>query len=127
MEQSALTTITLFASLPAEELETISKHVARTQMSEGRHIAQEGDFAYKFFGILSGTATVVVNENVVATLTTGDVFGEMALIQDDLRNASVIADTDLDLVTMASWDFRDARASCPTFKAAIDRIIASRS
>lgn len=127
MQIDELQAIPLFASLPAEEQEIISQGCSATWVMKGKHIAKEGDFAYKFWAILSGTASVVSGDKAIADLKAGDVFGEMAMIEDDRRNADVVAGDDLHLATMLSWDFRSALDSCPNFKAAIDDIIASRS
>lgn len=127
MQIEELQAIPLFATLPADEQETIAAGCSVTWVMKGKHIAKEGDFAYKFWAILSGTATVASGDRVIAELSAGDVFGEMAMIEDDRRMADVIAGDDLHLATMLSWDFRAALDSCPTFKAAIDEIIANRS
>jgi CRP-like cAMP-binding protein len=59
-----------------------------------------------FFIITAGEATVTVAGNEVAKLGTGDHFGELALIADTPRTATVIAQTDLRCYGMTSWEFR---------------------
>lgn len=127
MEIEDLQGVPLFASLPAEELTIVAENLSRTWVQKGKHIAKEGDFAYKVCAVLSGTATVERNGEMVAELAAGDVFGEMALPDDQRRNADVIAGDDLFLAVMLSWDFRSAMDSCPVFKSKIDDLIASRS
>jgi len=105
----------------------LASNLSRTWVQKGKHIAKEGDFAYKLCAVLSGTATVQRNGDQLAALSAGDVFGEMALPDDERRNADVIAGDDLFLAVMLSWDFREALEPCPVFKSKIDELIASRS
>jgi len=127
MDTKDLQGVPLFASLPDDELEIVAANLSRTWVQKGKYIAKEGDFAYNLCAVLSGTATVERNGEVIADLTTGDVFGEMALPDDHRRNADVIAGNDLFLAIMLSWDFRAAMETCPVFKSKIDDLIAARS
>lgn len=126
MDTKELHGVSLFASLPDNELEIVAANLSRTWVQKGKHIAKEGDFAYKVCAVLSGTATVERSGELIAELAAGDVFGEMALPDDERRNADVIAGDDLFLAVMLSWDFRATMDTCPVFKARIDELIESR-
>lgn len=127
MDVEELRTLKLFAGLPLEELEIIAPMCNRSTVLPGTYLVKEGDHGYHFFGILEGEVTVKHAGETVATLEPGDVFGEMALIEDHVRNANVIAEKISILVTMMSWDFRDALKACPQFRAAIDELSEARA
>lgn len=127
MEIEDLQGVPLFSALPEGELATVAANLSRTWVQKGKHVAKEGDFAYKLCAVLSGTASVERDGERIAELSEGDVFGEMALPEDQRRNADVIAGDDLFLAVMLSWDFRSAMETCPVFKSKIDELIASRS
>ena len=72
----------------------------------GDTIAEEGKGGVGFFVIETGEATVSVQGDKVRTLKEGDYFGEIALIADVERTATVTADTELRCWGMTFWDFR---------------------
>ena len=57
----------------------------------GKELVREGDWSYEFFVIEEGTAEVVQRGERLAELGPGDFFGEMGVMEDTTRNASVIA------------------------------------
>ena len=74
--------------------------------SPGDVIASEGQGGAGFFIIGEGTAKVTVHGEDRATLGPGDYFGEIALIDEGARTASVIAETDMKTYAMTFWEFR---------------------
>jgi CRP-like cAMP-binding protein len=92
----------------------------------GGHIVKAGDFAYRFFVILVGSAAVSRDGSAVAGLAKGDIFGEMALVDDTPRNADVVATTPMTLLALMSWDFREALARFPEFKQRVEQVMAER-
>src|SRR5438552_3272395 len=72
----------------------------------GETIAREGEAGVGFFVIGEGRATVSLLDRVVARVGPGDHVGEMALLADEPRMATVTADTDLTCYAMTSWEFR---------------------
>jgi CRP-like cAMP-binding protein len=92
----------------------------------GGHIVKAGDFAYRFFVILTGSAAVSRDGSAVAGLGKGDIFGEMALVDDTPRNADVVATTSMTVLALMSWDFREALARFPQFKQRVEQVMAER-
>jgi CRP-like cAMP-binding protein len=72
----------------------------------GETITKEGVGAAAFYVIESGTATVTIRGNQIATLGEGDYFGEVALIDEGARSATVTATTDVTALGLTFWEFR---------------------
>ena len=113
MDPQGLKAIPLFASLSDEDLELVSTYVSEVSVSPGKHLVDEGDYAYEFFMIQDGTAEVIRGGEVVNELTAGDFFGEVGLLEKQKRNASVIAKTPMRLVTLSHWDLTRLRKRFP--------------
>ena len=73
---------------------------------EGSEVTIEGSTGAGFFVIADGNAEVTVGGEHRATLGQGDHFGEIALIDDGVRSASIVAATDLLCYGMTAWEFR---------------------
>jgi CRP-like cAMP-binding protein len=82
--------------------------------SAGQEIAVEGQSGVGFFVIEDGQAKVTVHGDEVRRLGPGDYFGEVALITQGARTATVTADTDLKTYGMTFWDFRPLVEDTPS-------------
>lgn len=122
-----LRAIPLFSELDEEALGFLVGHMQLVSVPIGGHIVKAGDYAYKFFVILDGSAVVRRDNQHVASLDAGDVFGETALLDDIGRNADVVAISPMTLAALMSWDFRDALNRFPEFRRRIDDLVARRS
>ena len=80
MDTSRLKSLPLFESVSDEDLEKIAPFVSEVSVSEGKHLVDEGDYAYEFMAIEEGTAEVRRGEEKLAELGPGDFFGEMGLL-----------------------------------------------
>ena len=122
-----LDSIPLLRGLDQGAIEFIAGHVQEVSVPTGGHIVKAGDYAYHFFMILEGTAAVMQASELVATLGPGDVFGEMALMQDLRRSADVVAVAPMRLAALMSWDFRETALRFPDFQRRVDEVVISRS
>jgi CRP/FNR family transcriptional regulator, cyclic AMP receptor protein len=104
--EEALRNVPIFAGLSDEDLERLARQMKERRFAEGSDVTAEGAGAAGFFVIIEGNATVSVMGEVRATLGPGDYFGEIALIDDGMRTASVTADSDLKVYGLTSWEFR---------------------
>lgn len=103
---SLLQRVPLFSEFDPRELETIARTVHERTFSPGDHIATEGEGGVGFFVIREGTAKVDVGGEEVRTLGPGDHFGEVALITEGPRTATVTAASELRCYGLTPWEFR---------------------
>ena len=101
-----LSRVPLFSGLEKRDLERIAGSFRERRYRAGDVIASEGHGGAGFFVVGEGTAKVDVGGRQVATLSPGDYFGEIALIDEGARTASVTADTDMTCYAMTLWEFR---------------------
>ena len=71
----------------------------------GLHIVRADDTGFEVYVVLSGTANVIRDGQVIATLGKGDVFGEMALLGNTHRNADVVATSVMSLLSLTRNEF----------------------
>lgn len=98
--------VPLFSDLDNRELAQIADSMKRRQFSPGQEIAREGESGVGFFVIEEGNAKVSVHGDERRRLGPGDYFGEIALIAQGARTATVTAENDLTALGMTFWDFR---------------------
>jgi CRP/FNR family transcriptional regulator, cyclic AMP receptor protein len=119
LDPSRLKSIPLFQSVPDEELGQIAPFAQEVSVSAGRELVKEGDFAYEFMAIQDGEAEVLRGGDHVADLGPGDFFGEVGLLEKDRRNATVVAKTDMQLITLSGWDMKRLEKLVPE---AVDKV-----
>ena len=126
MDTNRLKSLPLFEGVSDEDLEKISPFVSEVSVSEGKHLVEEGDYAYEFMAIEEGTAEVMRGDQKLAELGPGDVFGEMGLIDAERRNATVVAKTGLRLITLDQWDMQRLEKAIPSGAARIRETVVKR-
>jgi CRP-like cAMP-binding protein len=102
----SLRQVPLFADLAPRDLKRLAESMHEKSFAPGDEVVTQGKAGVGFFVILDGTARVSQDGEDRARLTAGDYFGEMALIDGDLRLASVHAEDELRCAAMTTWTFR---------------------
>ena len=98
--------VPLFEHFEKGDLERLARSFKERTFDAGSTVAGEGKTGAGFFVIESGEATVSVRGDERRTLGPGDYFGEIALIDDGARSATVTAVSDLRCYGLTSWEFR---------------------
>ena len=98
--------VPLFAGLNKRELKRIASVFKERRFAAGETVIQQGSGGAAFFVIDSGEATVFVDGREQRVLGSGDYFGELALIDEGTRTATVTAASDLVCSGVTFWDFR---------------------
>ena len=98
--------VPLFSGLDPRELETIARTVHERTFNAGDTVAEEGQSGVGFFVIKDGHAKVTIDGRDVRTLGPGDYFGEIALIAETARTATVKAESELKCYGLTPWEFR---------------------
>ena len=126
MDEGRLNEIPLFAGLNRKERRALAPRTDEVDLEEGRVIVREGEWAYEFFAIEAGTCEVRRGDQLLAELGPGDFFGEMGLVGDTRRNASVVAKSPLTVVVMTAQAFRQTSRELPEVAAKIRAAIEER-
>jgi CRP-like cAMP-binding protein len=98
--------VPLFADFDRGDLQRLSRTFRERIFEAGTSVADEGKLGAGFFVIETGEASVSVRGSERGKLGPGDYFGEIALIDDGARTATVTADTELRCYGITSWEFR---------------------
>jgi CRP/FNR family transcriptional regulator, cyclic AMP receptor protein len=98
--------VPLFAGLDDRELDQIAKSMRERHFKAGDTVTQEGAGGVGFFVVESGEADVTIGGDTRGTIGPGDYFGEIALINESPRTATITARTDMVCYGMTPWDFR---------------------
>ena len=98
--------VPLFSGLNDKELGQIASSMRERRFNAGDTVTQEGSGGVGFFVVEDGEAEVNVGGEVRGTIGPGDYFGEIALLNDSPRTATLTARTDMVCYGMTPWDFR---------------------
>jgi len=122
-----LRAIPIFAPLPAPAIERVFANLTPLTASAGDVVIREGDAGDRFYVIRDGAADVSANGKEVGHLSTGESFGEIALLRDVPRTATVVARTDMDLLALERAPFLEAVTGHPQSVAAADEVVRARA
>lgn len=123
---AAVPAIPLLSSLPRDAFARFLTATALRSCPEGEAVLREGEPAESFFMVARGRVAVTRGESVLATLGEGSVFGEMALLSNAPRNATVRVLEDADLLEFGRDALRAASGEVPVIAAALDRFMQQR-
>ena len=126
MDESRLSSIGLFETLSRDDRRLIAQHAEELDVDEGTQLVRQGEFAYEFFVIEDGSAEVVRDGERIAELGPGDFLGEMGIVSQAVRNATVRTTSSSTVIVMTSQDFRAMQRSNPTVASQIEAAVEER-
>src|SRR3954451_17444740 len=126
MDAERLKSLPPFNWLPDDVRERFSVWVAEVKVDAGRHLADQGDYAYELFAIEDGQAEVTRDGERIAGLGPGDFFGEMGVLETGQRTATLVASTPMTLLALSHWDVKRMERQAPEAVEQLRRVIDER-
>lgn len=102
-----------FQGLSRNELIELAKLTEDLEVGEGKVLTRQGDSGSEFFVVIDGEVSVTKDGQEVRTMGPGDFFGEIALLEDTPRTATVTATTPLRFFVLTRQAFRSMLARQP--------------
>jgi CRP-like cAMP-binding protein len=121
-----LATLSLFNSLDDEQLGELATWFHLQSQKEGMRLVGEGAPGYTFFILTAGTAVVTSEGQSLATLGPGDFFGEIAILGDGRRSATVTSTSPVQVLVMFGTEFRRLEAAHPEIASRIAEAMQAR-
>lgn len=130
-EAEFLSTVSLFSLMKRRDLKRVAKHAKHHSFKKGDFIIKEGDREGRLFVIVSGGVEVIKdagseNERRLGVFRSNNYFGEMALLDDYVRTASVRATEDTELLSLDQWNIRDEIKKYPSIAIELLQVLARR-
>ena len=123
---SMLGTVPLFSGLSKKQLKALATASHEVVLHDAATVITEGEDGDEFFIVADGTATVARGGDTLANLRAGDHFGEMSLIDDGPRTATVTTDGPATLLAIDRDTFRTLLADSPDTSLALMTTLAQR-
>jgi CRP/FNR family transcriptional regulator, cyclic AMP receptor protein len=124
--QEIVRKVSLFESMSDRDLQQLADSFKERSFSQGDVILSEGRGGVGFFLIGEGVVTYTVDGKEVGSGSPGEYFGEVALISDSARSATVTAATDVTVYGMTLWDFRALVEKNPDVASRLLQVMAER-
>ncbi|MFN2545543.1 MAG: cyclic nucleotide-binding domain-containing protein [Actinomycetota bacterium] len=118
--------VPLFSALGVKELKKVASLTFDSKAEPGEVIVREGKPGEEFYVISDGTVKVTLRDEELAKLGPGDFFGEMALVDQGPRAATVTAETPVTLLVLGSREFSELMDGVPAVGKKVLRGVASR-
>jgi len=115
-----------FAGCSKKELAQVAQIADELDFRAGKTLIKEGSSGREFFVLIDGTAEVRRKGRKIDTAGPGDFFGEMALLSDQPRNATVVTTSPVDVLIITARNFRALVESNPLIALKVMRAVADR-
>ena len=125
-ELALLRSVELFSPLPAHAVEGMADRMKRIEAGPGSVVVREGDTGNRFYVVEDGEVEVTVGGRQVASLGAGDYFGEIALLRDVPRTATVTARSQTTLLELERADFLEEVVGHPVIRESAEPAIEAR-
>ncbi len=110
-----LVSVPLFSACSKKDLALVAKRAEDIKVEAGKVLVSEGAAGAEFFVIIEGSASVARHGLEVAKLGAGDFFGDLALLDRAPRNATITAETPMELVVLGQREFSALIDEVPGF------------
>jgi len=121
-----LKAVPLFSSCSHSEVRTIASLGTPVDVAEGTYLTRRGQPGREFFLVLDGEASCRVGRKEVTRFSSGDYFGELALLHGGIRTADVVAATPMTLLVFDAREFRSLLMTTPTISVKMLAHVAER-
>jgi CRP-like cAMP-binding protein len=118
--------IPLFAGLDEDERTELAPWFEERSVGAGVRICGEGTVGYSFFVLVDGSADVASGNETLGQLRPGDFFGEVAILGDGRRSATVATTSPAKLFVMFGTEFRQLQEAQPEIAARLEAAMADR-
>jgi hypothetical protein len=125
-ELRILAAVPIFAPLPGGSLEHVAARLVPLRIDAGTVVVREGDMGDRFYIVAEGEVEVSQYDRPISELRSGDYFGEIALLRDSPRTATVTARTDSVLYALDRDDFLAAVTGHPQAAEAAETVMSAR-
>lgn len=122
-----LKNIPFFSELGEEDLKQIAANIQMDYFPAEHVIFKEGDPGEIMYIIKRGQVQVLRDNTILAVLKDGDFFGEMALVSEDLRNATIKTVSDVEVLTLKKADFIRLIETNPTIASRVSYEVVKRA
>jgi CRP/FNR family transcriptional regulator, cyclic AMP receptor protein len=110
-----LAEVPLFSALSKKDLQMVARRAEDVKVDAGKVLVSEGSAGTEFFVIVEGKARVTMRGRKVAELGAGKFFGDLALLDRAPRNATVVAETPMELLVLGQREFAALIDEAPGF------------
>jgi CRP-like cAMP-binding protein len=114
-------TIPLFADCSDDELAAVASVADEVDFAEGRQLTRQSTPGREFVVLVEGTADVLQGDQVVNRIGAGDFVGEIALVTDQPRTATVVATSAVHALVIEGHAFQQLLAAAPDLNAKVQR------
>ena len=123
---AAIRQLPLFEGCTSEETREIAAIADEVCLPTGKKLTTEGAYGQEFVVILNGSAEVYKHGELVATVGSADFVGEIALLSDQPRTATVVASSPVLVLVISRHSFLDLVDRLPTVRARLEQVVPLR-
>jgi CRP-like cAMP-binding protein len=118
--------VPLFEGMSSADLQRIAESAKERRFDAGTTIVSQGEPAQGFYLIMDGRVEVRQGNRTIGTLGPGNYFGELALIRETPRTATVVAKDPTTCLALARWDFKGIVVANPSVAIRLLETVANR-
>jgi CRP-like cAMP-binding protein len=126
LDTSWLASLGFFEGFSEDDLAAVSKLGEKEEIAAGTELIDQGRIGDACYVIVDGRAAVYIGGEFVASVRSGSMVGEMALVEHRPRNATVIAETDMVVVSFGIDEFRKLLDRSPAAKGKVMGLLEAR-